>query len=701
MKKIALIITILISAFSFSFANHVLGGEITWQCQSNGQFVFQLRIYRDCNGIALDTSNQSIRVWNYQGLTQISVNLVSIRDISPPCYDSSLSVSCPTIGSGGGEGAVQEFVFQSHPVTLYGTPPNSGWVFTWDGCCRNQAVVNIQNPGSAGATFRAIMYAYVPVGASSANNANPCYDSSPKFHEEPLTIACTGFQFSYHHNATDENLDSLFYAFAQPLDDINLSGWPASSLQFVQGYSISSPLPGPLQNPNSIAASINPNNGSISITNHTAGKFVTCIRVESWRNGQKIAEVFRDFQILFSGTCDTNFPPLISVSSSSSAIPPGTVTFHDTVVAGQFVSFIINALDLDLNIPLQSNSVQMVQMDAIGNQFGTNFTDVTSGCLQPPCATLSSSLPISLPIGVYTQFNWQTSCDHLIGPSAGFHSPPTYNFTFILKDDFCPAPAPAVFNLMITVIADTAGLSIIANGPATLCTGDSVSLSVVNPSGILDYYWFRNGSVIVGSIDSIINVYQGGMYWVITSDGVGGCAQSNYMHVQELSPINLTTINGPTHVSPGIQYIYSSPAYHPSHTVTWNVINGTIVQNINPSTMRVEWGSAGLGVVELTHDNGSCSDSISLQVSFDFGLDETNSSIVHFFPNPSSGVFNLKGEVPITAVTVLDALGREVLRISPNHNRFLIDLSEMSDGIYFVHVFTQDENEVQQLILQK
>ncbi len=97
-------------------ASHVMGGEITWQCQANGQYIFTLKVYRDCNGINLPTNNHIIEAHNYPNVgqkTDIGMNFINSQDISPPCLGSPCS-------GGGGVGAIEEFVFRSNPVTLNG-----------------------------------------------------------------------------------------------------------------------------------------------------------------------------------------------------------------------------------------------------------------------------------------------------------------------------------------------------------------------------------------------------------------------------------------------------------------------------------------------------------------------------------------------------------------------------------------------------
>jgi hypothetical protein len=46
-----------------SYATHILGGEITYQCDGTGQFVFRVRVYYDC------TSTTPLQFQNLQVLS--------------------------------------------------------------------------------------------------------------------------------------------------------------------------------------------------------------------------------------------------------------------------------------------------------------------------------------------------------------------------------------------------------------------------------------------------------------------------------------------------------------------------------------------------------------------------------------------------------------------------------------------------------
>ena len=50
-----------LSLMSFQgYATHLLGGEIVWKCKPNGKYQFTLVLYRECGGISLPTTAQSL-----------------------------------------------------------------------------------------------------------------------------------------------------------------------------------------------------------------------------------------------------------------------------------------------------------------------------------------------------------------------------------------------------------------------------------------------------------------------------------------------------------------------------------------------------------------------------------------------------------------------------------------------------------------
>ncbi len=552
LKKLFLLIGF-IALFSVKTnASHLMGGEITWDCIGGGQYVFTMKLYRDCNGIATSPV-VSLSVFNHPTISSIPMSLISQNDISPPCNVAGPAISCFDAESQAGWpnsgtpvlGAVQESVFQSAPTTLTGVPGSLGWTFAYADCCRNNSISNVTTASAYGFTLRAVMYAY------SGQNANPCFDSSPRFLESPSTVICVGYPFTYNHNASDPDLDSLSYSWAQPLTNYVTGVYNPplnpTPIPFSAGYSFNSPLPGVLQNALNVPATINAATGEISFTSYTQGNFVTAIKVEAWKCGQLVAEIYREIQIVLL-PCAVNSPPTVI-----------TTAYQDTVLAGTVVNFTISGNDLDL----LSDGItpQTVAISATGTQFGAGFTSTTTGCLNPPCATLTPVSPTSGSVNAFTTFDWQTSCNHISNNSACNTASNTYTFVFKTKDDFCPAPAEKITTVSITVLAfpivespEPRCVSVLPNGDITLTwstptdTGLTfnsyhvfTSVSAAGPFTLLDsiFVYGQTTYTHVGANGNLAPVY----YYLQTRSGCGG---QIYDQSQDTISSIYLTVNNPS-----------------------------------------------------------------------------------------------------------------------------------------------------------
>lgn len=577
--KRLLFLLILVSGISSRLsASHLMGGEITWTCQGSGQYVFQMKLYRDCNGVQ-GPPTTTLSVYNNPSLLSIPLNLVSQIDISPQCNAIGPSITCAAAQAQPNwpnsatpvPGAVEEFIYQSAPITLTGVPPAAGWIFAYSDCCRNAAITNINNSaGTLGFTLRAKMFAY------NNQNTNPCFDSSPEFLESPKTIICTGYPFTYNHNAVDAEMDSLAYAWADPLDGI-IPAPPAAftntTLPWVPTFAFNNPMPGPALDPNNVPAVLNPVTGEISYTSFTQGNFVSCIKVEAWKCGQLVAEVYRDIQVVLL-PCGNNTPPAVT--------PPfnANTSFNTTVYAGQLVNFNLSATDFDF---LPNGNPQTLTISATGQEFGAGFTNPNAGCINPPCATLNPPPPVSGPFGVSTDFNWQTDCNHVTYTNQCFVQSNTYNFIIRTSDDFCPAPAQTIATISITVLAQPVVQSPEMHCVAVQPNGD-ITLTWEQPldtGGTFNSYHIYSSTNANGPftvIDSIFNYGQ----TAYTHVGANGNAGQVYYYVQTRSGCGGQVMLPPLDTVSSI-YLQVTNSNNVAAILNWNNISTP------PPTSQYNW----------------------------------------------------------------------------------------------------------------
>ena len=475
MKKVIALLIVLTYSIA-TYATHLMGGEITWECIKSGPntgfYVFQVKVYRDCQGIPIDT-NMNLDVHNVVGLTSIPLSWVSGTDISPSCdtiNGPNSQFSCNGLNNGmagSGNGAVEEHIYRSDSIRILGTPDANGWHFTWSSCCRNAAITN--GLANAGFTLRAVMYPYTDSTGTVFPNDNTCHDSSPKFYEKPRTILEVGngydplaFSngFTYSHNAFDDEMDSISYTWGQPLDEqgYNYLNPNSTALSFTAPYSYTNPINGIVMN-NLSGRTLYPAN--------VQGNYVTCTKVSAYKCGQLVAEIFREIQIvLIPPTCnlgdttngnigaDTlcNVRPLVQPPFF---YPTSPVPYQwDTLVhCGDTVSFDFTANDYDF---YPNGSQQDLLFEVSGGQFYNYSAGIP--CQNPPCATFEEVGTGATPPFVTTggtgtgHFEWITSCNHVVNTCGSAQRPSVYTFVIKVSDDFCPVPAIENTSQVITIV---------------------------------------------------------------------------------------------------------------------------------------------------------------------------------------------------------------------------------------------------------
>ncbi|MBK9730012.1 MAG: gliding motility-associated C-terminal domain-containing protein [Chitinophagaceae bacterium] len=336
----------------FSKASHIVGGEMTYECLGNNEYLITLKVYRDCfNGAAGYDDPTNVFVFDGNG------NIVATLPIPFPGSDTlpnNTGNPCLVVPPGI---CVEEAIFQ---YNVFLDPSPGGYSMVYQRCCRNYSIDNIASPDNTGASY---------LGHIPDPDLAEC-NSSPYFKNFPPPIICLTEPLIFDHSAIDPDGDSLVYMICDPYiggSSLNPIPNPAlpppySFVTFVLPYSSSNPMGG------SPSLAINSATGELTVTPTTTGQFVVGICVSEYRNGQFLDEHKRDFQFNVAqcigpqasidgeantvdnpavfNTCQTytfNFPNnssnatsyfwdfgvLTSSTDTSSAINP-TFTFPDT-----------------------------------------------------------------------------------------------------------------------------------------------------------------------------------------------------------------------------------------------------------------------------------------------------------------------------------------------------------------------------------
>lgn len=224
-------------------------------------------------------------------------------------------------------------------------------------------------------------------------------------------------------------------------------------------------------------------------------------------------------------------------------------------------------------------------------------------------------------------------------------------------------------------------LSVIS--PSTICQGGSVGLSV---NSLGEYLWNN------GDTTQSINIFSSGNYFVSVTNTVG-CTGYDSLYVFVIinnNPNPIITANGmilTSNYNTGNQWKFN-----------YNIIPGATSQNY---TVALN----GIYTVVVTDSNG-CNASSDAYFFTTIGTDEySQSPIVSIGPNPSNGFFrfHISGlRSPISAIKVYNILGEQINTGSNTRaiETGTIDISGQPQGIYILHIQTENSIFVRQLIMK-
>ena len=219
----------------------------------------------------------------------------------------------------------------------------------------------------------------------------------------------------------------------------------------------------------------------------------------------------------------------------------------------------------------------------------------------------------------------------------------------------------------------------------------AIDLSVTGGSGSYSYLW--NTSDVTEDIDGLAaNTYD-----VTVTDLANNCQIIDTFQVNNIDAIFgatglITHASGPTTTDGGIDITMSGTD---TYTYIWsNGENTEDISNLNTGTYTLEIISSQGCDTSLTFFVGDL-----LQLG-DYELTDIKMTIM---PNPAIYQFTIKYELPSEtqgSIFITDGLGRVVLKDEiSGTNQLVVDASNMSSGLYFVTLRTNQINHTERLMI--
>lgn len=279
-KFVRIIFILLIVLLSeHSRAEHLVGGEISYTCLGNNEYLVTLKIYRDCfsSGAEFDfNANMTIfeggslfQNTSWSGFESVDLPIVA----SGPCYVDPPNL-CLEMGI--------------YETVVFLPPSPQGYTIVHQRCCRGPAILNLNVPEAQGNTY----FIDIPP------NDVPC-NNSAAFDELPPATICANEELVFDHSAVETDGDSLVYELCTPFNggtELDPAPNPATPppydpVSWAAGFFAGDPI---------IADDpfiIDPETGLFEGTPTQIGQFVVGICVSEYRDGDLLSTTRRDFQI--------------------------------------------------------------------------------------------------------------------------------------------------------------------------------------------------------------------------------------------------------------------------------------------------------------------------------------------------------------------------------------------------------------------
>jgi hypothetical protein len=315
-------------------ASHIVGGEFEIKYISANKYLIRLILYFDdahANPLAKDP-NVTPRIFRK------SDNAFIMNAFLPLVKEEHVEYTSPDCTIGDLE-TLKIYYEATFTFSNQQFSDPEGYYIAWERCCRNYGIDNVysEDPQSpftftgkfAGQTF---YLEFPPI----VKDGEPFINSTPRLFPPLSDYACPLRKYYVDFAGTDDDGDSLVYSLTTPLNTFAATALPLTSpgpyplVQWRPGYSINNIAGG---NPDLAISedgflTITPGQPATPAPGDYGDLMVFAVKCEEFRDGVKIGEVRRDFQMLILFACPVADPPQILGKKLSD----GAFTYDENMV---------------------------------------------------------------------------------------------------------------------------------------------------------------------------------------------------------------------------------------------------------------------------------------------------------------------------------------------------------------------------------
>lgn len=402
-----------------AYADHVLGGDLTYAHISGNTYRVILTVYGECSGGSfqhLTHAEPRINVLNEKGgyFTIILAEEVNKREeVTNVCPSEAGNTTCKN-PSGTIPGSTR-FVYS----TLTELPPAENWRLSFLGEMDNTGkmqsgftfqISNVRNNSGYG------FYLLLEAMLNNSKSAN----SSPEYTVPPTPFYCVGKAQQYSPGAIDANHDELLFSLVAPYDVNGIHTEYTPPYSPVQPFSTKDPLV------------YNTANGQMAFTPGMAEVVLIVHKTEEYREGVLVGSTMRAMTVFIRANCNNDLPyGAIEPNSVKGAKPAGNSV--NTCKEDEWVRFRVPVRDNNnenvtvtlSNVPngattiIHSNGTANAEIEFNWNirdvqprayTFFANYND--GACPTPGNQNVAYTVNIAYPMSVFHQVLVPTNCKY-------------------------------------------------------------------------------------------------------------------------------------------------------------------------------------------------------------------------------------------------------------------------------------------------
>jgi hypothetical protein len=443
MKRFLLISLCFLS--TAAFGSHIVGGEFEMTYIGSSKYRISLIIYFDLLNGNPGAQDPSVNA----RIFRMKDNVVMATLLMPLISQENVGYTQPECSSG--EIVTRKLIYSTTVILSSNAYVDEmGYYIAWERCCRNYTITNImsQDPNSGGQYAGQTFYLEFP---AVVKDNQPFINSSPRLFPPLNDYACVNRPYYVDFAGIDDDGDSLVYSIVEPLNTKSGDALPLPDL-----------LPRPRPYPNVVWRSpygINnvlggspdlriSNEGFLTVTPKLTGLFVFAVKCVEYRDGKRIGEVRRDFQMLVVDCKDAS-PPVVSAKTLDGSYTTNSlnVAFSNSTTDQQRC-IKVKVTDPDA-FRVADQEQEEIHIRAFLKGFREDFDEIL------PSITSATLTPANPSAEFEVCFD---QCPLKTGP---------YQIAIVTYDDACALPMTDTVNITVTVQAPP-------NAPPQFTTADII-----------------------------------------------------------------------------------------------------------------------------------------------------------------------------------------------------------------------------------